>query len=110
MVKKKIEETKELVESKKAKKEEINTKIKEKRKENETKTQKFIYIGDTISTVNINIVKNTIVESLTPFEIAFEKDKELKELFVDIKEFAKIKYKLSDPNFKLNRIIKKRRK
>lgn len=100
-------ENKKVKETKKAKKStETKENIEVKKVE---KPKKYIYIGDSMVSEEINIIKNTILDGLFPFEKALEKDKELKELFIEMEEFAKIKHKLTDPNFRLNRIIKNRR-
>lgn len=89
---------------KKKKIEEKKTKTNGQKKEQ----KKYIYIGDDFTSEGASIVKNTIVSDLKPFEEDFKKDKELESLFVEMKEFSKIKHRLSDPNYKLNRVIKKR--
>jgi len=94
----------------------------EKQKEKETpkkvekapilleKGKTYIYIGDNMATGEINLIKNTVIKDITPILKALEKDAELKSLFLGLKEYAKIKNRLRDPNYRLNRIISKRRR
>ena len=101
---KKVDKKKSTINKKEVKKEKyIRNPIKREPK------KKYIYIGDTVASKDINIVKHTIIENLDSFKKTFEKDSELEKLFVELSEYAKIKHKLSNSNYILNRIIRKRR-
>lgn len=114
--KEKVSKTKKITQINKKGKQSKNSDEKERKKEKYIRKpikrksrKKYIYIGDTIASKDINIVKHSIIENLNRFKILFEKDSELKRLFIELSEYAKIKHKLSNPNHILNRIIRKRR-